>query len=176
MTDLYDEDGNYISRTSRKKDCEETLELGEKILALTKDELSQINMDEELQHAFEEGQKIKSHAALKRQKHYIAKLMRGRDTEPLAAQLNLVLHKDDIHSAAFKRMEKWRDTLIADGDKGINTFLQEYPHADRHHMRQLVRNIANEKKNNKPPASFRAIFKYIREVVDQSYNIDENGL
>ena len=176
MTDLYDEDGNYISRTSRKKDCEDTLELGERILALTKDELSQINMDEELQHAFEEGQRITSHSALKRQKHYIAKLMRGRDTEPLAAQLNLVLHKHDIHSAAFKRMEKWRDILIADGDKGINAFLEEYPHADRHHMRQLVRNIANEKKKNKPPASFRAIFKYIREVVDQSYNIDENGL
>ena len=176
MTDLYDEDGNYISRASLKKDCEETLELGERILALTKDELSQFNMDDELRHAFEEGQKIKSHGALKRQKHYIAKLMRGREIEPLAAQLNLILHKDDIYGAAFKRMEKWRDTVIEDGDKGINAFIEEYPHADRHHMRQLVRNVAAEKKNNKPPAAFRAIFKYIREVVDQSYNIDENGL
>lgn len=176
MTDLYDDDGNYISRTSRKKDCEDVLELGESILALTKDELSQINMDEELQHAFEEGQRITSHGALKRQKHYIAKLMRSRDIEPLAAQLKLVLHKHDIHSAAFKRMEKWRDTVIADGDNGINAFMEEYPHADRHHMRQLVRNVANEQKKNKPPASFRAIFKYIREVVDQSYNIDKNGL
>ena len=46
MTDLYDDDGNYISRTSRKKDCDDTLELGEKILALTKDETAQFNIDE----------------------------------------------------------------------------------------------------------------------------------
>jgi len=176
MTDLYDDDGNYISRTSRKKDCDDTLELGEKILALTKDELAQFNMDDELRHAFEEGQRIKSHGALKRQKHYIAKLMRGRDIEPLTAQLDLVLHKHDIFSAAFKRMEKWRDTLINDGDDGITAFLQEYPHADRQYLRQLVRNVAQEKKRNKPAASFRAIFKYIREIVDQSYNISENGL
>ena len=176
MTDLYDDDGNYISRTSRKKDCDDTLELGEKILALTKDELAQFNMDDELRNAFEEGQRIKSHGALKRQKHYIAKLMRGRDIEPLTAQLDLVLHKHDIFSAAFKRMEKWRDTLINDGDDGITAFLQEYPHADRQYLRQLVRNVAQEKKRNKPAASFRAIFKYIREIVDQSYNISENGL
>ena len=176
MTDLYDDDGNLISKTQRKKECDQTLELGEKIAALSKEELQHMDMDDELLHAFEECQKIKSNGALKRQKHYIAKLLRGRDIEPLASQLNHILHKHDVHSAEFKRMEKWRDTIIDDGDNGINAFLEQYPHADRHHLRQLVRNTAKEKKNNKPPASYRVIFKYIREIVEQSNNLDENGL
>ena len=176
MTDLYDDDGNYISKTQRKKECDQTLGLGEKIASLSKEELTHMEMDDELRHAFEECQKITSNGALKRQKHYIAKLLRSRDIEPLATQLNYILHKHDIHNAEFKRMEKWRDTMIDDGDSGINAFLEQYPHADRHHLRQLVRNIAKEKKNNKPPASYRAIFKYIREIVDQTDNLDENGL
>jgi len=176
MTDLYDDDGNLISKTQRKKECDDVLELGEKILELSKEDLAQLVMDEDLSHAFEEGRKIKSHGALKRQKHYIAKLMRSRDIEPLATQLNYILHKHDVHSAEFKRMEKWRDTIIADGDNGINAFLEMYPNADRHHLRQLVRNVAKEKKSNKPPTAFRSIFKYIRETVDASNNLDENSL
>jgi len=176
MTDLYDDDGNYISKTQRKRECDDVLELGEKILQLSKEELSQFEMDDELSHAFEEGQRIKSHGALKRQKHFIAKLLRNRDIEPLTKELNRILHKHDVHSAEFKRMEKWRDTIIEDGDKGINSFLEKYPTADRHHLRQLVRNAAKEKQNNKPPAAYRTIFKYIREIVDQSDNPDKNGL
>lgn len=146
------------------------------MIALNKDELAQIEMDDELRDAIEEAQRIKSNGALKRQKQFIGKIIRNQDSEALSVQLNRILHKHDIHSAEFKRMEKWRDQMIKDGDAGINAFIEHYPLADRHHLRQLVRNVAKEQKNNKPPVSFRAIFKYIREVTEQADNTDENGL
>jgi len=174
MTDLNEEDDNWVSKTQRKKACDEVLELGEKMIALNHEELAQINMDDELRSAIEEAQRIKSNSALKRQKHFIAKVMRGLDDETLAAQVERILHKDDIYNADFKRMEKWRDSIIENGDRGINDFLEAYPQADRSHLRQLVRNAAKEKKNNKPPAAYRQIFKYIREVVDEIPDNSEN--
>jgi len=172
MTDnINPEDDDWISKTQRKKECDEVLELGEKMIALNHEELSQINMDDELRHAIEEAQRIKSHSALKRQKHFIAKVMRGLDDETLPAQVERILHKHDIYNADFKRLEKWRDSVIENGDRGINDFLEQYPQADRSHLRQLVRNAVKEKKNNKPPTAYRQIFKYIREVVDESPDI-----
>jgi len=174
MNDINTEDDDWVSKTQRKKECDDMLALGEKMITLNKEELAQINMDDELRDALEEAQRIKSNSALKRQKHFIAKIMRGLQDDTLAEQVERILHKDDIYNAQFKRMEKWRDSIIENGDNAINAFLEEYPLADRHHLRQLLRNTIKEKKNNKPPAAYRQIFKYIREVIDESFNKPEN--
>ncbi len=168
MTDIKEEDENWISKTQRKRMCDDILELGEKMILLNKEELAQISMDDELRRAIEEAQRIKSNSALKRQKHYIAKVMRGLDDETLATQVERILHKHDIYNADFKRMERWRDNIIEKQDKGINDFIEQYPSADRHHLRRLVRNTIKEQQNNKPPTTYRQIFKYIRDVIDQT--------
>jgi len=175
MSETYDEDDNWISKTQRKHDCDVMQELGEKMITLNQEELSKINMDDELRRAIEEAQRMKSHGALKRQKQYIGKIIRNLEDETLEPQLNRILHKHDIHNAEFKRMEKWRDTILENGDQGINAFMEEYPDADRHHLRQLVRNAKKEKLNNKPPVAYRQIFKYIREIADQAFDNNENG-
>lgn len=125
-------------------------------------------MDEELKAAIEEAQRIRSHGALKRQKQFIGKLIRNLDADAISLQLNRILHRHDIHNAEFKRMEKWRDQLVEQGDQGINAFLEAYPQADRHHLRQLVRNADREKKADKPPTAYRQIFKYIRDIAEQT--------
>ncbi len=168
MTEFYDEEGNWVSKTQRKKECDAMQEIGERMIQLNHEELSQIEMDDELRRAVEEAQRMKSHGALKRQRQYIGKLIRGLDAETLSTQLDKVLHKHDIYNAEFKRLEKWRDTLLEEGDQGINDFVEHYPLTDRHHLRQLVRNAHREKKANKPPTAYRQIFKYIREITEQS--------
>ncbi len=174
MTDINEEDDNWVSKSQRKRECDDVLVLGERMISMNREELALVTMDDELRRAIYEAQRIKSHSALKRQKHYIAKVMRGLDDETLAGQVERVLHKHDIYNAEFKRMEKWRDSIIENGDRGVNEFIKQYPQADRHHLRQLVRNEAKEKKNNKPPAAYRQIFKYIREVVDQETGNNAN--
>lgn len=170
------DDDDWVSKTQRKNECDGKQELGEKMITLNKEDLADIHMDDELRHAIEEAQRMRSNGALKRQRQYIGKLIRNLDDETLEPQLNRVLHKHDVFSAEFKRMEKWRDNILENGDKGINDFLEQYPMADRHHLRQLVRNANKEKQNNKPPSAFRQIFKYIREVAEQAYDNNENGV
>lgn len=168
MTELYDEEGNWVSKTQRKKECTDMTEMGEKLISLNHDELAQIQMDDELRAAIEEAQRIKSYGALKRQKQFIGKIIRNIDADEISIQLDKILHKHDMHNAEFKRMEKWRDNLVENGDVAINSFLEAYPNADRHHLRQLVRNVEREKKASKPPTSYRQIFKYIREIAELS--------
>lgn len=176
MTEHYDEDGNWISKTQRKKECDEMQALGEKMIALGKDELAQIAMEDQLRHAIEEAQRMKSRGALKRQRQFIGKLIRNMDAESLQSELDKILHKHDLHNAEFKRMEKWRDSMLEQGDDGLNAFMQHYPQADRQYLRQLIRNVAREQQNNKPPVSYRNIFKYIREVSELTDNGEEIGL
>lgn len=173
MTESHTED-DWVSKTQRKKNCDNVLHLGEQLITLSKEDLALIQMEDSLRHAVEEALRIKSHGALKRQKHYIAKLMRSMDTEELASQVQRTLHKHDIHNATFKRMEKWRDAMLEDGDQSINAFIKQYPHAERSHLRQLVRNAKKEKQTDKPPVTYRQIFKYIREIVDQADNPAKN--
>lgn len=174
MTELYDEDDNWVSKTQRKHECDDMQGLGEKMIALNKEDLASIHMDDELRRAIEEAQRMKSHGALKRQRQYIGKVIRNLEDDTLEPQLNRILHKHDIHNANFKRMEKWRDAMLENGDEAINGFLEQYPDADRHHLRQLIRNAKKEKLNNKPPAAYRQIFKYIREIGDQAFDNGEN--
>ena len=47
----------------------------------------------------------------------------------------------------------------------LASFLDEYPTADRQHLRQLVRNAGEEKRRNKPPRAYREIFQVVRAVI-----------
>ena len=113
-------------------------------------------------------EKIKKNSALKRQLQYIGKLMRNIDVEPIYEQhLQLTNHYDkDIK--VLHHLEKWRDRLLAEGDKALEVLLNEKPNADRQHLRQLVRQSAKETKLKKPPKSAREIFKYLKVLFTDS--------
>lgn len=164
MTEEYDNDEEWISKTRRKRECDDLQRLGEELITLKDDELEKLDLPEDLVDAVQAAKKIRQRGALKRQRQFIGKLMRDVDAEQVARQLDVIRHKDDISNAHFKRIEKWRDRIIDQGDKAINDLLGEFPDADRQRLRQLYRNAMNEQKHNKPPASSRQLFKYIREL------------
>ncbi len=164
MTDFFEDDEEWISKTQRKHECEDLQKLGEELLTLKDSELETFHLPDTLYAAILETRKIHKHGALKRKKQFIGKLMRDIDAEEIAQKLNDIRHKEDLHNAHFKRLEHWRDRILADGDNAINEFLAEHPNADRQLLRQLHRNSIKEQKANKPPAAARQIFKYIREI------------
>jgi ribosome-associated protein len=164
MTEHLEDDQEWISKTRRKRECDALQELGEQLVSLKNEELEKFDLPGELLDAVLAAKKIRQRGALKRQKQFIGRLMRDVDADQIAQRLETIRHKDDINNAHFKRIEKWRDTIIADGDSAISDFMEEYPQADRQHLRQLYRNAINEQKKNKPPVSFRQLFKYIREL------------
>ncbi|MDH5765761.1 MAG: DUF615 domain-containing protein [Gammaproteobacteria bacterium] len=159
-----DNDDEFISKTQRKKECDELQKLGEELTTLKDNELDSFDLPDELYTAIINSRKIRQRGALKRHRQYIGRLMRDIDAEPIAQQLLKIRHKDDVNNAAFKRIEKWRDQLITEGDKAIDEIIKELPEADRQYLRQLSRNAIKEQQQDKPPVAYRKIFKYLREL------------
>jgi len=69
------------SKTQVKRECQNLIDLGEKILKLKKEEIESLDLPDELEQAITTALKIKSRSGLKRQRQYIGKLLRSLEDE-----------------------------------------------------------------------------------------------
>lgn len=75
------------SKSARKREYIALQKLGEALLTVKESDLATMNLDDELLAAVLDARRIKSHGALRRQKQFIGRLMRGIDPEPVRAAL-----------------------------------------------------------------------------------------
>jgi len=152
------------SKSQLKRESHHLIDVGEEILKLCKEDIQSLDLPDEIEEAVATALKIKSRSGLKRQRQYIGKLLRAIDSEDIEARLNKIQHRHDINTAQFKRLEKWRDELINNNKNTLNEIISRFQDIDRQHINQLIRAANQEKKQNKPPASSRKLFKYLREL------------
>jgi len=164
-SDITDND-DLISKSQRKREATAAQDLGKDLLSLSVEAMKTIELPESLRQALDDARRIKKNSALKRQLQYIGKLMRRIDVEPIREQyLQLTNHyRKDVKN--FHHLEKWRDRLLAEGDKALEELINEAPNTDRQHLRQLIRQAAKETKLKKPPKSAREIFKYLKTLFE----------
>ncbi|UCE70727.1 MAG: DUF615 domain-containing protein [Nitrospiraceae bacterium] len=155
---------DFKSRTEKKKEAQSLQELGERLLKVSRDQMNDIEMPEELYNAIEFARTIKSFGALKRQMQYIGTLMRKIDPGPIREALDHIEEGNYRKAMEFKETEQWRDELIAGNKALIEQLLLQYPGADRQQLAQFVRNANKEMANNKPPKSSRALFRYLQKL------------
>jgi len=156
------------SKSQVKRDCDHLVHLGEEILKLKKEEINSLELPDELEEAVSTALKIKSRSGLKRQRLYIGKLLRSIDNETIKAKVKKIQHQHDTNTAQFKRLERWRDSLINNDKDTLNEVISYFPTIDRQHINQLIRAAHQELKLNKPPAASRKLFKYLRELAEQN--------
>lgn len=167
-----DEEGNtgteYTdpSKSQLKRESHHLVDIGEEILKLSREDITSLNLPDELEEAISTALKIKSRSGLKRQRLYIGKLLRAMDNESIKAQLRKIQHHHDTNTAHFKRLEKWRDSLIDNDKQTLDEVISRYPEIDRQHINQLIRAAHQEKQREKPPAASRKLFKYLKELED----------
>jgi ribosome-associated protein len=104
--------------------------------------------------------------------------MRRIDDETLAAIRDALDAGGEAarrETAELHRVEAWRERLLSDGDTALAELLVEYPSADRQRLRQLLRNAADEKAKNKPPHSYRELFRELRELLAPSEDGSDDG-
>ncbi|MEE8058912.1 MAG: ribosome biogenesis factor YjgA [Pseudomonadales bacterium] len=160
-----EEDIIYVSRSEIKRDMLALQKLGEAIVQLSPGQLSTIPLeDETLAEAIHTARRIKHREGLRRQMQYIGKLMRKVDTEAIKKAYQTLLDGRTQQAQQFHALEQWRDQLIENGPKSIEEVMTKFPLADRQRLRQLVMQANKEKKNNKPPATARKLFRYLREL------------
>ena len=161
------ETGEFLSpsRSEQRRAALDVLELGAKLSELSDAQLAKLPIPENLMPHIVETRRITSHIAHKRQLQFLAKQMRREDEETLDAIRDALDEKGEAarkEVAQMHRVESWRDRLLDDGDDALAAFIDEFPSADRQHLRQLVRNAGEEKKRNKPPRAYREIFHIVR--------------
>ena len=158
------------SRSQLKREAEALQDLGLALVELPQAKLDRIEMPEKLREAIDLARRITAHGGKRRQMQYIGKLMRNFDAEPVRAQLDAMQQADRRSAQRFHLLEALRDKLIAEGDEALGEILERYPQADRQHLRQLIRQAQQERDKNKPPASARSLFRYLRELDEASAN------
>jgi len=154
----------YVSKSQLKRESHALQAMGEELVELPAAKLAKIPMPDELAEAVSLARKIKARGGRKRQLQYIGKVMRSIDAEPIAQALDELKNAAGKEAAKFHRLEQWRDRLVAEGDAALGELLDEFPGADRQHLRQLVRNAQREVASNKAPKAAREIFRYLRDL------------
>ena len=168
-----DETGEFFSpsRSQNRRDALDVLELAETLAGLSAAQLARLPIPDELMPHIRETQRITSYGARKRQTAFLAKQMRKRNDAEIDA-IRDAMSKDGEaarrETAALHRVEALRDALLGfEGDAAMTELLAEHPHADRQHLRQLVRNAHEERKRNKPPHAFRELFRELKDLLVQ---------
>lgn len=159
---------NYMdekSRTQKKKEARALRVLGEKLVKLTDQQLKGIGIPQELVEAVQFAKTITRHGARKRQSQLIGSIMRGIDPEPIRKGLEKIALNSRRQTIEHQQIETWRDEFIAGDNDQIETFIKNYPDADRQKLKQLVRNARKEATRNLPPKSSRALFRYLKELM-----------
>ena len=162
--DLLDDEERGPSRSQKKRDVEALQDLGTLLVELPAAQFKRMELPDELRAAVAACRKITQNGALRRQKQFIGKLMRGIDAAPIQSQLDAFNGVNAAETARLHQAERWRDKLLAEGD-ALTAFVNAYPAADATRLRQLIRAAHDETTKNKPPKSFRELFQVIREVM-----------
>lgn len=165
-----DETGDFLSpsRSQKRREALAVFDLGEKLVALSPAQLAKVPMPDELRELVRESRRITAPVAHKRQLQFLAKHMR-RETDETLELIKRALEHDRSDSrretATLHRFEAMRDRLIEGGDAALAELIDQYPHADRQHLRQLARNAKDERLHNKPLHAYRELFRELKQLL-----------
>lgn len=178
----YDADGNIVyyavrpNKTQIKKEIALLNALGEEISNLPSAQISSLNLPEKLETAIREVAKMPHKSARKRQLKFIAQQFHKMesDVEPIFEQVAKFKNKSSHAVREHHLIEKWRDRLLKEGQGALTELLDDYPHADSQHLRQLMRNAQKEFGAGKPPKSSRLIYRELKALFEIEAEFDED--
>ena len=154
----------WVSKSEIKRDAEDLKQLGEKLVNLTKANLTKVPLDDSLKDAIELAQRLQKEAR-RRQLQYIGKLLRSIDAEPIREALEKIENKHNQQQAMLHKLEILRDEVITKGDAALTDLLNEHPSADRQQLRNLIRAAQKEKEQNKQSKAYREIYQILKTLI-----------
>lgn len=173
MSDEYNDD-LLPSKSQEKRDAISVQELGEKLLELKPAERDRLPLTQELIDALEEATRIKSPEARRRHAQFIGKLMRRAEHEEIEQALHELKNP-----ARRQRLQDWIEQAEVAGDKEqshlLGVLLEWYPHADRQHLRNLLRNLRQKRVEGEPTPAQLQVWRQERRKLSAYLNELEQG-
>jgi ribosome-associated protein len=157
-----------ISKSQRKRESLALQDLGEALLELSQEQVSELDLPERLLDAVLAAKAISKFGARKRQLQYIGRLMRGVDGEAIAARLESWKGHSRKMTTHLHLLERWRARLLED-EAALTELSESYPGCDTQKLRQLLRNVRREHDEGKPTRSYRALFQELRLIVPDAH-------
>lgn len=156
------------SKSQLKREMHELQAMGERLVELPESDYARFDLPSRLVQALKDCKKTKKHEARRRQIQYIGGLMREIDAEPVREFLADVDAGRRMQARNFHQVESWRDRIVDGDDELVEELIERFGHEHRQQLWQLSRNARKERAAAKPPKSFRALFKLLRQLHDQS--------
>jgi ribosome-associated protein len=152
------------SKSQVKREMLALQSLGEHLVDLSANQISNIEMPQDLREAVLFARTLKKSEARRRQMQYIGTLMRDADPEPIRKAVDEIDRGGGHDTQLFRELEQWRKGLIDGNDELLGEIVNHFPDADRKRLRQLALDARKEREGNKPPKASRALFRYLREL------------
>lgn len=151
------------SKSQLKREMLALQDLAKELLNLNPKQLANLELADDLALALTEHQRIKSHEAQRRHLRRLAKLIFAHDPDEISAKLEIYDSSSQTHNQHFQQLENWREQLLTQPEF-LSEFIDLHPNTDVQHLRQLIRNTQQEIAQNKPPATSKKLFSYLRKL------------
>ena len=161
------------SKSQLKRDMHALVDLGRDLVDLSPERLKQLPLSERLFDSIRLAQRTTSREGLRRQIHYVGKLMRDAPAEEIRTLLDTWKNGSREQTQAMHRLESLRDRLLKE-DEALTVLLQKYPHADIQQIRTLIRegrkeataNLALRQGQEPQRKHYRALFQALKTLQD----------
>ena len=162
----HDDTDSRPSRTALKREAEELQAFGERLVSLPEATLARLPLPEKLLEAVQVARGLGQRGALRRQRQYIGRLMREMDVAEVRRAIEALDREHADEQATFHAAERWRERLLGGDAADLEAFFDAHPHADRQHIRHLLKAAQAETAAGKPPRQRRELFREIRQVLE----------
>ena len=145
-----EEEDNWVSRSSRKRDARALRDIGLSIIALSESEFERIPFgdDESLREACRNARKMKPRSEeLRREVLHVEALLRSRDEEEINNYREALVALSGVKvagNATVHSLETIRNDLVAGGIAAINQLIATNTDLDRQKLRSLVSKAKKE--------------------------------
>jgi len=158
------------SKSARKRAAHAAQDLGEALMALKDPELEALGLPERLRDAIALARTITSRAGGARQRQYIGKLMRDLDPGPIEAALAARKENASREAQSFKRIEAWRERLVAEGEAALDALVALHPQLDRAEWSGRLAAVQRERTAPGDTAgpAYRELFRALRTLFNPS--------
>ena len=160
---VIDDGDTPLSKSQRKRDALALQALADELIRLSTSQLESVPLADDLRDAVISARDL-TRGAYRRQVRFVGRLLGSIDVAPIRSAVDAYRSASHEDKARIKRLERWRERLMEEGDTAVAELLEEFPGADPQQLRQLLRNTRKEHETGRPPRSFRLLFRFLREL------------
>jgi ribosome-associated protein len=160
------------SKSAKKREAQNVQALAGQLLKLSAEQLAGMPLDDELREVVIATRNTTARSALRRQRLYLAKVLRDTDTTALCAAIAALEHEQNHARRVFHQAERWRDRILRDGKPAVAEFSAllgtEKPELDR-----LASELQQELPQTQQRRLGREVFRLVHD--DLTHSVHKAG-